>query len=99
MNEVLEWSGSIIGILGAALLASHGPMARLGWLCYLLANVFLIAWSLRVSATGLLVQQLAFSATSLLGIKRSGLLELLWRKMKNRWACFLALVKSVKSGG
>jgi hypothetical protein len=99
MNEVLEWSGSIIGIVGAALLASHGPWARLGWLCYLVANVFLIAWALRVSASGLLVQQLVFSAISLLGLKRSGLLEFLWQKMKKRWAYFLALVKSARKEG
>jgi hypothetical protein len=97
MNEVLEWSGSIIGMLGAALLASHGPKARFGWLCYLLANIFLIAWSVRVSATGLMVQQLVFSATSVLGLKRSGLLEVLWQNIKNRWACFLARVKSARS--
>jgi hypothetical protein len=99
MNGVLEWSGSILGMLGAALLASHGVRARWGWLCFLLANVFLIAWALRISAAGLLLQQLVFLVTSVLGMRRSGLLGSMWRHMKKGLTFCLALGKSAKSGG
>jgi hypothetical protein len=99
MNGVLEWSGSIIGMLGAALLASHGPRARFGWLCFLLANVCLIAWSVRVAAHGLLLQQLVFSCTSVLGLKRSGLLEMMCQFMKKQLASWRARAKSARRVG
>ena len=39
----------------------------------MLANLLLICWALRMQAMGLLVQQLGFTATSVLGLYRSGL--------------------------
>ena len=99
MNGVLEWTGSIIGILGAALLASHGLYARWGWLCYLLANVLLICWALRISATGFLLQQLVFFVTSVMGIRRSGLLEVIWLIMKNRLGSCLGHAKNARREG
>ena len=73
MNTLLEWSGAIVGLLGALLLALNGRLARFGWLCFLVANIALITWAARLGAHGLLAQQLGFSLTSLLGMKRSGL--------------------------
>ncbi len=72
LNIILEWAGALIGIMGAALLATHSRIAKYGWLCFLAANFLFIAWALRIGATGLLVQQSCFTLTSLLGIIRSG---------------------------
>lgn len=74
LNVWLEWSGALIGIAGAGLLATHSHVAKYGWLCFLAANLIFIAWALRIGATGLLVQQVCFTLTSLLGIARSGFL-------------------------
>ena len=72
INVWLEWSGALIGIIGACLLATHGRVAKYGWLCFLAANFLFIVWALRIGASGLLVQQVCFTLTSLLGIIRSG---------------------------
>ena len=72
LNAWLEWSGALIGIMGAGLLATHSRGAKYGWLCFLAANLLFIAWALRIGASGLLVQQVCFTLTSLLGIARSG---------------------------
>lgn len=72
LNAVLEWAGALSGLTGAALLAARGRFSNYGWLFFLLANVLLICWSIRIDAVGLLVQQTGFVLTSLLGIVRSG---------------------------
>lgn len=70
---VFEWAGSILGLAGAFVLATNTRFSRYGWLAFLMANVAMIAFSLSISAFGLLVQQVGFMATSLLGLYRSGL--------------------------
>jgi uncharacterized membrane protein YhhN len=74
LNLCLEWSGALVGLIGASLLATHGRVAKYGWLCFLVANVIFIGWALRIDAYGLLAQQAGFTLTSMLGIFRSGLL-------------------------
>lgn len=74
LNLWLEWSGALIGLVGATLLATHGRVAKYGWVCFLLANVVFICWAFRIDAFGLLAQQVGFTLTSLLGIFRSGVL-------------------------
>lgn len=83
LNLVLEWGGAIIGLLGAALLAACVSFSRWGWAAFLLANCFFIAWALRIDAHGLLVQQVGFMLTSLLGLYRSGLWPKLTYDKKN----------------
>jgi hypothetical protein len=73
LNVWLEWSGALIGVMGAGLLATHSRVAKFGWLFFLTANLLFIAWALRIGALGLLVQQICFTFTSLLGIARGGL--------------------------
>ncbi len=73
-NFLLEWSGAMLGIVGAGLLALNNQIARFGWIFFLLANVLFIVWATRIGATGLLAQQVCFLFTSLLGIYRSGLI-------------------------
>jgi hypothetical protein len=68
-----EWIGALLGLLGAFLLATHSPISRYGWLAFLGANVAMTAFAMAIGAYGLLVQQLGFTATTLLGLRRSGL--------------------------
>jgi len=68
----LEWAGSIAGLLGAFLLATHTRVSRFGWLAFLAANLAMIGFALGIDRYGLLLQQLGFMGTSLLGIYRAG---------------------------
>lgn len=68
-----EWIGALLGLLGAFLLATHSHVSRYGWLAFLGANVAMTAFAVTIGAYGLLLQQLGFTATTLLGLRRSGL--------------------------
>lgn len=71
-----EWTGALLGLLGAFLLATHSRVSQYGWLAYLGANVAMTAFAASIGAHGLLIQQLGFTVTTLLGLYRSGLLAL-----------------------
>lgn len=68
---VFEWSGSLLGLSGAFLLATHSQVSRFGWYAFLAANLAMICFAVQIQAWGLLVQQIGFTATSLMGIARS----------------------------
>ena len=70
-QAVFEWSGSILGLIGAFLLATNSRFSKYGWIFFLLANFAMLAFALSISAWGLLIQQIGFTATSVLGIIRS----------------------------
>jgi hypothetical protein len=59
MLTALEWSGSLLGLLGAYLLATHGRVSRYGWIAFLAANVVMMAFALGIERYGLLIQQVA----------------------------------------
>ena len=69
--RALEWTGCVLGLLGAFLLATNTGVSRWGWVSFLLANFAVIAFARRIRANGLLVQQLGFFATSSLGLYRA----------------------------
>ena len=69
---ILEWSGSLCGLMGAFLLASHTRLSRYGWVAFLVANIAMVGFAMGIGRYGLLVQQLGFMATSMLGIYRAG---------------------------
>ena len=73
MVMAFEWTVSIFGLLGAFLLAGHTSVSRYGWLAFLLANLATLAFAASIGAYGLLVQQVGFTISSVLGIRRSGL--------------------------
>jgi len=72
MVDFLEWAGSLSGLVGAFLLATHSRVSRYGWLAFLIANIAMIGFALGIHRYGLLLQQLGFMGTSLLGIYRAG---------------------------
>ena len=72
MIDIFEWIGALSGLLGAFLLATHTKLSRYGWIAFLVANLALIFFSFGIGRFGLLLQQVGFMATSLLGIHRAG---------------------------
>jgi hypothetical protein len=63
----VEWTAAFFGVLGALLLALPMPPA-LGFGSFLVSNGFWIAYSKRARLKGMFAQQLAFTATSLIGL-------------------------------
>ena len=75
VTTTLEWTGCALGLLGAALLAFNFRYSRFGWLAFLGANIAMISFALLIDKHGLLVSQIGFACTSVLGIWRSGFLS------------------------
>lgn len=69
-----ESYGAMTGIGGALLVASMGQYSRYGWLLFLASNIFWIVFAVRGSFRKLLLQQFAYTGTSLLGIWNSFML-------------------------
>lgn len=69
LNFLCEWSGSLSGLAGAALLAAKTPIAGYGFVAFLASNVGWICYGIRTRTWSLVVMQVGFTATSLLGIK------------------------------
>lgn len=69
--KMFEWGGSLTGLAGAAVLASNTRISKYGWWLFLLANVFMIVFAKMGRHDGLLLQQVGFTLTSVLGIVRS----------------------------
>ena len=67
----LDWTGCILGLLGAYTLALNLRFSRLGWIAFLAANVAYIALAHLLGMRGLLAQQIGFCGSSLLGVYRS----------------------------
>lgn len=72
ITTTLEWTGCALGLLGAAMLAFNFRYSRYGWFAFLGANVAMISFALLIDKHGLLVSQIGFACTSVLGIWRSG---------------------------
>ena len=67
--EFLQWTGAATGVAGTVLLAVHGsPWSKFGFLFYLASNVCWIRFGIATKTPGLTVQNLAFTASSLLGV-------------------------------
>lgn len=68
MMLALEIAAAASGVLGTVLLALNGPRAGLGFVAYLVSNAGWIWFAWWHAHWAMLVQQLAFTASSLLGI-------------------------------
>lgn len=64
----LEIAAAACGVLGTVLLALNGPRAGLGFVAYVASNAGWIWFAWWHGHWAMLVQQLAFTASSLLGI-------------------------------
>ena len=69
MNEKsIEWAGSLLGLIGAGLLALNNTYSGYGFVAFLVSNVCWIAWGIKRKAFGLLTMQAGFTLTSIFGI-------------------------------
>ena len=70
LNVLTQWLGSAMGITGALLLAMNTPWSAYGWISFLLSNFAWVFYAYRQRVWSMLVMQLVFTGTSLLGITR-----------------------------
>ncbi|WP_212745035.1 hypothetical protein [Hydrogenophaga sp. 2FB] len=70
-SDTLQWAGAVTGLAGAYLLALNASISKWGWFGFLGANLFIGSYAYVTGANGLLVQQIGFTGTSILGIWRS----------------------------
>lgn len=71
ITEIAEWTASLTGILGSFLLATHTRASRWGWVAFFIANIAGIIFSLYIERYGILLQQVVFLGTSILGLYRA----------------------------
>lgn len=69
INLISEWMGSFSGLAGAALLASKTPLAGYGFVAFLVSNIGWMCYGIRTRTWSLVVMQVGFTATSLIGIR------------------------------
>jgi hypothetical protein len=66
--KLLEWTGCFFGLFGAALLASKVSYAGFGFVCFLISNGFWFLFAIHKRAKGLLLMQVGYTITSVIGI-------------------------------
>lgn len=69
--DLLEWSGALVALLGALLLALNTQISRWGWLAFLASNLLMIAFAVDLQRSGMTLMHSGFLLTSVLGIYRS----------------------------
>jgi len=67
---VFEWSGTLTGLAGAALLAANRHWSGWGFAAFLVSNVFWMIFALMTHAYGLALMQVGFLLTSIVGLFR-----------------------------
>ena len=72
-TTVSEILGSVLGLLGSFLLALdfNNGLSKWGFVSFLLSNCFWIYFSVQIKSKPLLIMQVGFTASSLLGIYRT----------------------------
>ena len=68
MIETLEWAGCITGLCGAGLVALKTRYSGWGFVLYLASNGAWIAFGLLSHAYGVVVMQVGFTVTSVIGV-------------------------------
>ena len=63
-----EFTGSLFGLIGAYLVASHGAYADFGFVAFLISNVFFVRFAITNSYYAFLIMQIGFTVTSLIGV-------------------------------
>lgn len=67
-DVLTQWIGSALGIAGALLLAMNIQWSAYGWISFLLSNFAWILFAYRKQLWSMVVMQLVFTGTSVLGI-------------------------------
>lgn len=69
-TKYIEWFGAGAGATGALMLAVNTPWSGFGWLAFLASNLAWIAYAAMRGVMSMLLMQLVFTTTSLIGIYR-----------------------------
>ena len=69
-TKIYEWTGALLGLAGSFLLATNSSVSPFGWVAFFGANIAMVLFAKRIRAHGLFVQQLGFTATTLIGLYR-----------------------------
>ena len=70
MTRFVEWFGATAGVIGALMLASNTTWSGYGWLAFLASNIAWFAYAAMQGVKSMLLMQLVFATTSLIGIYR-----------------------------
>lgn len=68
--HILEWTGTVAGVFGAALVASNTKYSAFGWISFLISSTCIAGYAFLSQAHGLLVLECTFILTNLLGLWR-----------------------------
>lgn len=71
--DFLEWGGSITGLVGSIMVASHTRVSKYGWMLFLVSSLSLSAFAVILGKYGLMVQQMGFAAINVFGLIRAWL--------------------------
>lgn len=66
----LEWVGSVLGVIGAILMARNSAMSPLAYPLWTLSSFALVLFALMTHHAGLLLKESAFTAINLVGVWR-----------------------------
>lgn len=69
--DFYEVAGSVSGLVGAVMVASHTRFSPYGWMLFLVSSVMLVLFSFQLGKYWLLVQQFGFAAINVLGLVRA----------------------------
>ncbi len=70
LENILQWLGCGFGIVGSALLALNNSNSGWGFVAFLISNIFWMWFGFLTSTPGIVIMQVAFTATSFFGIYR-----------------------------
>ena len=70
VEKFTEWFGFVTGVVGAITLALNVPLSGYGWYAFLCSNLALAAFAANRRIWSILLMQLVFTTTSVVGIYR-----------------------------
>jgi len=65
---IAGWIGSVLGLIGSLLLALHNDYSGFGFVAFLGSNVAWFYHGIRTGTWSMVIMQIGFTATSLLGV-------------------------------
>lgn len=70
LQTVIEWTGTVTGVLGAVVVASNTKYSPLGWISFLICSLSMACYGYMTEAWGLLTLEVCFVLTNLMGLWR-----------------------------
>ena len=67
---ILEWFSAFTAVIGSLLLALNNQYSRYGWIAFFMSNTTMIVFSFNMDLMGILLMNVVFMITTLLGINR-----------------------------